>query len=210
MDYIQWSPFFSVSVPELDEDHRRLFDIVNEFFQHHQDGQADDQVFRVLNRLVDYAEQHFGREERLMEQARYPAYHQHRLEHERLLQEIFRINALWEEGATADASEVMAFLQEWLQNQLNGASLGHIAASVNSSVINTMVAAEIGLATTVAEVQHMGGGDIMEENECTHLLGNFAMTLASCRLRRTMYMSFGWPVQFYNFFLNPARAQDLF
>ena len=132
MDYIQWSPFFSVSVPELDEDHRQLFGIVNEFFKRHRDGHDREEVFHVLNRLVDYAEQHFTREERLLEQTRFPGYHQHRLEHERLLQEIFRINGRWEEGAAEDDTEVAAFLQEWLQTHIlefDKAYAPHLAAA---------------------------------------------------------------------------------
>ena len=118
MDYIQWSPFFSVSVPELDADHRQLFRIVNEFFQLCEEGHGNEQVFHVLNRLVEYAEQHFAREERLMERTRFPAYHQHRLEHERLLQEVFRIHGSWEEGREEVDAEVMAFLQTWLQKHI--------------------------------------------------------------------------------------------
>lgn len=117
-EYIRWSPLFSVSVPELDADHRRLFGIVNEFFQLREEGHGNEQVFYVLNRLVEYTEQHFAREERLMERAHFPAYHQHRLEHERLLQQVFRIHGTWEEGGEGVDAEVMAFLQTWLQNHI--------------------------------------------------------------------------------------------
>jgi hemerythrin len=54
------------------------------------------------------------------------------LEHEHLLQEIFRINALWEKGATADDAAVMAFLQEWLQKHIlefDKAYVPHLAVS---------------------------------------------------------------------------------
>ena len=64
------------------------------------------------------------------------------------------------------------------------------------------------MATTAAAVQRMDGGDMMEEDEYAHMLGQFAMTLASCRLRRTLRISHGWPVQFYKVGLVPELAEE--
>jgi len=120
MPYITWSEIFSVGVPDLDAQHRRLIAIINEFHEAQEAGAGVARLFQVLNALVAYAEQHFAEEERRLEETHYPDLLRHRREHERLVQEIFELNGRYERGEPETAEEVKAFLKSWLLDHILG------------------------------------------------------------------------------------------
>ena len=64
-----------IGVPEIDDQHRHLFDIMNEGIQLAASSYTGDRYTSIkdlLNELDDYAEQHFSHEENYMEQIRDP------------------------------------------------------------------------------------------------------------------------------------------
>jgi hemerythrin-like metal-binding protein len=69
MEPMQWKSSYSVGVPALDADHKRLIDIIN-----HIDQAAGDEftVQWALQQLTEYARDHFQREERMLEAVGYP------------------------------------------------------------------------------------------------------------------------------------------
>jgi hemerythrin len=118
MILLSWQDDYRVGVPLIDQEHRYLFALINEFHDKHASGDPHRQVILVLNRLVAYAEQHFQHEEALMKEYGYPRLaHQHEL-HEELYSSIFALNErLSSETARVDA-DTLRFLRHWL--------LGHI------------------------------------------------------------------------------------
>jgi hemerythrin len=116
--YIQWSPLFEVGVPLIDEQHRRLFGIVNLFHEAYAGGNGHDRVYGVLNQLVRYVEEHFQSEETLMEQARYPDLARQRREHDTLARRIFELTEEHEAGSLEVSGEVMKFLKRWLLDHI--------------------------------------------------------------------------------------------
>jgi hemerythrin-like metal-binding protein len=113
MPFIVWTPFFSVSHPALDADHARLMEISNDFFEALAAGRGNESARECLQRLVAYADGHFAREEALLAQAHYPGLVRQRAEHERLLQEVFRIHEQWARGGVHDEA-VLDFLRDWI------------------------------------------------------------------------------------------------
>jgi len=80
-------PDFNLGVPDIDEDHRKLF----ESFTHLSSPEVyRDTVLRVqaVGDFIDYATSHLGREEQLMRKLKYPGYSEHRSSH-RDLQDAF-------------------------------------------------------------------------------------------------------------------------
>lgn len=64
-----------IGVPEIDDQHRHLFDLMNEGMQLASNNYAGDRytsIKALLDELDDYAEQHFSHEESYMEQIRDP------------------------------------------------------------------------------------------------------------------------------------------
>ena len=63
MAKLEWSERLSVGVPELDEDHQTLIQIINSLREHQAAEASPKAIDRCLNALVRYAELHFAREE---------------------------------------------------------------------------------------------------------------------------------------------------
>jgi hemerythrin-like metal-binding protein len=116
--FVTWSQLFSVGVPELDEEHRQLVSLINWFHERQVTGAGRDAIFEVLNELVRYAEYHFAHEERLLEALRFPERLKHKIEHDRFLQEVFRLNGRLAAGDESVSTELMDFLKSWLLNDV--------------------------------------------------------------------------------------------
>ncbi len=116
--FITWGPLFEIGVPEIDRQHEHLVSLVNAFYDAHEAGASPAEVFSTLNRLVQYVEEHFASEEALMNRARYPDLARHRVEHEKLIRQIFDLNERLEAGTASVDDEVMAFLKGWLVDHL--------------------------------------------------------------------------------------------
>jgi len=68
--FIVWSEIFAVGHRELDAEHRRLVDTINEIHSAERAGQTPDQLRPMLNALFVAAEQHFEHENSVMRKIR--------------------------------------------------------------------------------------------------------------------------------------------
>ena len=73
MNRLCWNDSFSVGVSELDEHHRRLAELINKLADEVDATPESEAVVDILSALSDYANYHFAREEKLLEQHQYPA-----------------------------------------------------------------------------------------------------------------------------------------
>lgn len=83
--HLEWRSMLEVGVAEMDDDHRRLIELLNRA----QDASADDDQrasLSVLHELQDFVAWHFAREELLMARLRYGGSGAHRNEHGQLLE----------------------------------------------------------------------------------------------------------------------------
>ena len=67
MAKIEWSAGLEIGVPPIDEQHKRLVEMINELADSHSDGLASAAVETALADLVDYTVVHFDMEETFME-----------------------------------------------------------------------------------------------------------------------------------------------
>jgi hemerythrin len=74
---IVWTPKLAVGVPQIDEEHQELFDRVNKLLEAMALAKAKEELKPLLGFLTDYVNVHFGGEQKLMQQHRYPAAAEH-------------------------------------------------------------------------------------------------------------------------------------
>jgi hemerythrin len=118
MILLSWREDYRVGIPLIDAEHLHLFKLINEFHDRYRSGDMHRQILLVLNRLVEYAEEHFQHEEALMREIEYPRLERQQDLHAKLYSSIFTLNEkLSLDGARADA-ETLRFLKHWI--------LGHI------------------------------------------------------------------------------------
>ncbi len=118
MALLNWSRDFQLGHAVVDAEHRRLFDLINDFHFSFMASRDLGEVRRLLNALVRYAETHFRHEEHLMAAAGYPDLERHRDIHAGLFETIFALQEKFEAGAVKMESEAVAFLRTWLTDHI--------------------------------------------------------------------------------------------
>ncbi len=118
----EWKEEYNTGCDVIDQQHRRLFDIINNLFQAFEGAFAESQVPRILDELEDYTIYHFSTEEELFQQTGYPFSQAHIEEHKYFANKIKNFKKDLESGKnTLLAFDVMITLKDWL--------LGHILGS---------------------------------------------------------------------------------
>jgi len=114
MAYFVWGDDLNIDLGPIDDDHRQLVDCVNQLHTATSEGRGQEVVAGILDSLIAYTQQHFDREERQMERYRFPHLDAHRLQHQRLMQEVQTLRAKFDAGSITVASQVSTLLRDWL------------------------------------------------------------------------------------------------
>lgn len=114
MTLLSWRKDYEVGVPQIDSEHHRLFELVNEFHGAYLRGEGGKEIPRVLNQLVTYAQLHFQHEENLMGENDYPHLDKQREQHSDLITSIFKINEEFASDPAKASAETLQFVKHWL------------------------------------------------------------------------------------------------
>jgi hemerythrin len=118
MQFLEWKETYSVKVPEIDQQHRRLVGIINDLHETLMQGGDPDQVLRVLNDLVAYTQYHFRFEEQMMERAGYPATEDHKRVHRAMEGQVEKFHAEVVAHKAGAPLKLAAFLKDWLNKHI--------------------------------------------------------------------------------------------
>ena len=115
---ILWKTSYSVGVASMDNEHRRLFDVMRELDNALAMGSGQLVIDRVLKKVTDWAEHHFTHEEDLMNAHDFPGLEAHRAEHDEARRQI----AIYEQNRKAGKPGVpvslLLFLDAWLRKHI--------------------------------------------------------------------------------------------
>lgn len=118
MAFVDWSPNLSVGIDFMDADHQQSITLLTEL----QDLVASDQprtaVIDKLDELIEFCEQHFRLEERLMKENNYREFAHHQALHKALLEQIAELRQRLVSEATDIGPEVMDFMKDWLMRHI--------------------------------------------------------------------------------------------
>jgi len=78
---VEWHTGISVGIEDIDNDHKVLLGRINFLIKSIMDGRANDSILEIMNFLGSYSEEHFKREEDLMEAIDHPDLEMHREAH---------------------------------------------------------------------------------------------------------------------------------
>lgn len=118
MSYITWSDDLAVGNTFIDNDHKKLIEMVDRLHVVMQDGKGREVMDKVLHNLIKYTQEHFRREEDLMHNMRYPGIIEHKEEHDKLVKQVIDLQHKFESGVATMSIEVLHFLRDWLVNHI--------------------------------------------------------------------------------------------
>ena len=116
MSLINWREEFSVGVVEVDYEHQELIDLINEMHRSVQEGVTRGQVVAGLGEIYAQLAAHFALEEKVMQETRYPAFREHKMDHEALLDDLRDIMDEVEDDGEFDEKQLATDLGRWFSD----------------------------------------------------------------------------------------------
>jgi hemerythrin len=120
MALIQWNAALSVNIAEIDAQHRRLVDMLNELNDAMVQGRGKDVIGKIVTGLANYTATHFATEEKYFDRHGYPASVAHKQEHRDFTAKVAEFKKGFDEGRLGLSVSVMNFLGDWLRNHIKG------------------------------------------------------------------------------------------
>jgi hemerythrin len=115
MKSIIWDDSLSIGIDVIDDDHKKLVDIMNELFTAAFAGVGDSMLDGIIERLCIYTAEHFEREEAFMERIGYPDLEAHRDKHRQLVEKIQGLVDRLKTGSKDDVSaDMLIVLRDWV------------------------------------------------------------------------------------------------
>ena len=123
MEKIVWNQSFSVGVARLDEQHKKIINMINLLRSKPEVDVRSEMVSELLTRLTKYASDHFATEEQLLVEYGYPEVAVHKEAHRAYR---MKVVALCQDTMDLNASvpeELLRFLGDWWVNHILGADM---------------------------------------------------------------------------------------
>jgi len=114
----QWRDAYNTNVKEMDEHHRQLFQMANRLYEEIHSGKSKSVLAETLDFLIRYTEEHFSKEEKLMENYDFPEYEAHVKQHERLIFEVQELKDKYAAGEIQMDMRLVNFLKDWIINHI--------------------------------------------------------------------------------------------
>lgn len=118
MALMDWNKELSVNVKEIDAQHKKLVDLINQLYDAMKEGKGAVASGKILSDLVKYTVEHFASEEKLMKQHGYPGYAEQRKAHEDLTRQVIDFKSQYDKGSISLTPKLMTFLRGWLSNHI--------------------------------------------------------------------------------------------
>ena len=123
MTLVHWSEKLDIGIKEVDEQHKKLVEIVNRLYDAMRQGKGKEVLGGIFVELIDYTQYHFQTEERMFSQHNYPGAAAHIKEHEDLTEKALELKEKFEAGKITISLEVMKFLSTWLAEHIQGSDM---------------------------------------------------------------------------------------
>ena len=119
-DLMVWKDSYSVGIAQLDDDHKKLIDLLNKFQTAYEYHTGEEFERKALSDLVDYTKYHFQHEEELLQEHAYPDFDAHKAQHVAMIAEVERFLKDYDARGHEALEGVAKYLQGWLINHING------------------------------------------------------------------------------------------
>ncbi|OGF25490.1 hypothetical protein A2331_01320 [Candidatus Falkowbacteria bacterium RIFOXYB2_FULL_34_18] len=118
---LEWSSEYSVGVKKFDDQHKRMFDIINHFYALMTVDREHDKIQNTLQELKDYANYHLADEEKYFEKFNYPKKEEHKKIHDEYRK---KINEFIKERDNKDGRlmsfDIIDYLEDWWIGHIMG------------------------------------------------------------------------------------------
>ena len=118
----EWSSDLETGYRSIDEQHKQLFETLNDLLWTCQHGGHHDEVKKTMDFLVNYTVKHFADEEEIQIRHNFPEYERHKRLHEDFKLTVSELaERLMQEGASVGLiAEMNSTIGDWLISHIKG------------------------------------------------------------------------------------------
>jgi hemerythrin-like metal-binding protein len=120
MHTIPWKDNYSIGVPELDQQHQRLLDIINQLIKEQREPFNSEKFSISISTLTHFAYTHFAAEERILRDTNFPDLNKHVLSHIDFIMKMMGLALKGEQGNNEDRKELLRYLRDWYAGHVLG------------------------------------------------------------------------------------------
>ncbi|TAN44177.1 MAG: bacteriohemerythrin [Rhodospirillales bacterium] len=119
MPRLTFTPDMATGIRAIDNDHRMLVDIANSLSEEVLAGSKKEKLGAALEALINYAEVHFSREEKMISDCAYAETASHMREHQNFSRLVYESHRLFRtDPEKVSWEKLTAFLMDWLKNHI--------------------------------------------------------------------------------------------
>jgi hemerythrin len=120
MEKLIWDEKYSVHIKEFDDQHKKLFELLNSLNDAMRSGQGREVIGEIINGLIHYTQYHFAAEEKYFHEYGYANTEMHEKEHDDFVKKVSEFQKDYAEGKITLTLEVMQFLSQWVKHHILG------------------------------------------------------------------------------------------
>lgn len=118
--FFNWNPIYSVGIEKIDEQHKKLLDIINELYAAFMAKKTKEITNDIIAKLVDYTHYHFSFEEQMLVESNYTELNKHKELHSELVKKLNGFKHQIENENIDITYNLMNFLRSWLIDHIQG------------------------------------------------------------------------------------------
>lgn len=114
MPFFAWNEDYSVKVKEIDNQHKKLIDIINQLYDAFKSSTTEEKMGDILDQLVAYADYHFKTEEKYFNLYGYEHSWEHKQQHNSFVEKVKKLQRDFNNRKATVTYQLMNFLRNWL------------------------------------------------------------------------------------------------
>ncbi len=119
MPLIEWSSELSVGIDSIDEQHKKLVNMINALNDAQLTGSSNELLGKIFTGLAAYTQKHFTYEENMFAEHGYSDSQEHKRQHNELISQVVELKEKFMENPQGTINaDLMQFLKRWLTNHI--------------------------------------------------------------------------------------------
>jgi len=118
MPLISWHPGLSVTIDEIDQQHKKIIFMINELSDAMINKAGDEVMGEIIDEMIRYTDVHFKTEENYFERFGYKETAKHKEEHLLFVNKVVEFYNAFKKSESKVTLELLKFLSYWLQDHI--------------------------------------------------------------------------------------------
>lgn len=118
MPLLDWDDNFSTRIAVVDEQHKKIVDLINEIYDELSNGSEAGRLDKLIKELIQCSQVHFKTEEDLFEKYKYPQSLEHIVEHQRFNVIMMNFHRDYLDGKIGAPIHIIDFITLWLKGHI--------------------------------------------------------------------------------------------